>query len=161
MPVTDHGNPIGLTLLPGGEREPRLVEILSSENMKNVIDTLRSMADVVILDTPPSAMLVDAMMLVRHVDAVAYVIMSDFARRRYIFEGVEELTTAGAPIVGCILNGGRTRGGRYGYYGYRGKYGYGSYGYSAKSYTSEKKSRSAEKETDTGAKKATAAERKA
>ena len=161
VPVTDHGNPIGLTLLPGGEREPRLVEILSSENMKNVIDTLRSMADVVILDTPPSAMLVDAMMLVRYVDAVTYVIMSDFARRRYIFEGVEELTTAGAPIVGCILNGGRTRGGRYGYYGYRGKYGYGSYGYSSKSYTSEKKSRSAEKETDTGAKKAAAAERKA
>ena len=135
--VSDHGNPIGLTLLPGGEREPRLVEILSSENMETVINTLRERADVVILDTPPSAMLVDAMMLVRHVDAVAYVIMSDFARRRYIFQGVEELSNTGAPIVGCILNGGRSRGGRYGYYGYysyRGKYGYGSYGYSSKSY---------------------------
>ena len=137
------------------------MEILSSENMRVVIDTLRSMADVVILDTPPSAMLVDAMMLVRHVDAVAYVIMSDYARRRYIFEGVEELTTASASIVGCILNGGRTRGGRYGYYGYRGKYGYGSYGYSSKSYTSDKKSRSAERETASEANKASAAERKA
>ena len=136
--VSDHGNPIGLTLLPGGEREPRLVEILGSENMEIVINRLREMADVVILDTPPSAMLVDAMMLVRHVDAVAYVIMSDFARRRYIFQGVEELSNTGAPIVGCILNGGRSRGGRYGYYGYysyRGKYGYGSYGYSSKSYS--------------------------
>ena len=135
--ISDHGNPIGLTLLPGGEREPRLVEILSSENMKIVINKLREKADVVILDTPPSAMLVDAMMLVRHVDAVAYVIMSDFARRRYIFQGVEELSNTGAPIVGCILNGGRSRGGRYGYYGYyssRGKYGYGSYGYSSKAY---------------------------
>lgn len=143
--VSDHGNPIGLTLLPGGEREPRLVEILSSENMESVINTLREKADVVILDTPPSAMLVDAMMLVRHVDAVAYVIMSDFARRRYIFQGVEELSNTGAPIVGCILNGGRSRGGRYGYYGYysyRGKYGYG-YGakaYSAKDYKESKKS---------------------
>lgn len=135
--ISDHGNPIGLTLLPGGEREPRLVEILSSENMEIVINRLREMADVVILDTPPSAMLVDAMMLVRHVDAVAYVVMSDFARRRYIFQGVEELSNTGAPIVGCILNGGRSRGGRYGYYGYysyRGKYGYGSYGYSSKAY---------------------------
>ncbi len=138
--VSDHGNPIGLTLLPGGEREPRLVEILSSENMEDVIKTLRGMADVVILDTPPSAMLVDAMMLVRHVDAIAYVVMSDFARRRYIFQGVEELSNAGAPIVGCILNGGHTRGGRYGYYGYysyRGKYGYGSYGYGAKAYSAK------------------------
>lgn len=135
--VRDHGTPIGLTLLPGGERESRLVEILSSEEMRQLIETLRAQADIVILDTPPSAVLVDAMMLVRYVDAVAYVIMSDYARRRYIFEGVEELTTLGAPIVGCILNGGRTRGGRYGYYGYysyRGKYGYGSYGYGAKAY---------------------------
>lgn len=140
VPVQDHGNPIGLTLVPGGKREPRLVEILSSKNMQTVIEKLRTMSDIVILDTPPSAMLVDAMMLVRHVDAVAYVIMSDYARRRYIFAGVEELTTAGAPIVGCILNGGRTRGGRYGYYGYygyRGKYGYGSYGYSAKAYSAK------------------------
>ena len=135
--VSDHGNPLGLTLLPGGEREPRLVEILSSENMTHVIQSLRAHTDVVILDTPPSAMLVDAMMLVRHVDAIAYVVMSDYARRRYIFEGVEELSSSGAPIVGCILNGGRARGGRYGYYGYysyRGKYAYGSYRYSAKAY---------------------------
>ncbi len=71
-------------------------------------------------------MLVDAMMLVKHVDAIAYVIMSDYARRRYIIKGVEELSNSDAPIVGCILNGGSTRSG--GYYGY--KYGYGyRYGY--------------------------------
>ena len=82
-------------------------------------------------------MLVEAMMLVRHVDAIAYVVMSDYARRRYIFQGVEELSSSGAPIVGCILNGGNARGGRYGYYSYRGKYGYGSYGYGAKAYTAK------------------------
>ncbi|MBR5094182.1 MAG: polysaccharide biosynthesis tyrosine autokinase [Oscillospiraceae bacterium] len=137
--VKDHGTPFGLTRLPGGQREARLVEILSSDEMRRVIDSLRQQADVVILDTPPSAMLVDASMLVRYVDAVAYVIMSDYARRRYIFEGVEELNTLGAPIVGCILNGGRTRGGRYGYYGYYGyrRYGYGSYGYGAKAYSAK------------------------
>ena len=153
--VKQRGEPIGLTLLPGGERESRLVEILSSEAMKKVIDTLRQQADVVILDTPPSAMLVDAMMLVRYVDAVAYVIMSDFARRRYIFEGVEELTTAGAPIAGCILNGGHVRGGRYGYYGYHGKYGYGYYGakgygakaYGAKAYGSSRNASSGKKKS--------------
>lgn len=154
--VSDHGNPISLRLVPGGAREPRMVEILSSENMKRVIDTLRGMAEVIILDTPPSAMLVDAMMLVRYVDAVAYVVMSDFARRRYIFEGVEELSTAGAPIVGCILNGGSTRGGRYGYYGYGyygyrgkygyGRYGYGSYGYGAKAYSAKEYGAKASKE---------------
>lgn len=124
--VKDKGIPVGLTLLPGGARESSLVEILGSEAMSDVIRQLRQQADIVILDTPPSAMLVDAMMLVKHVDAIAYVIMSDFARRRYIIKGVEELSNSDAPIVGCILNGGSTRSG--GYYGY--KYGYGyRYGY--------------------------------
>ena len=119
---------IGLTLLPGGERESRLVEILGSEAMRSLIAALRERYDIVILDTPPSAILVDAMMLLSYVDAVTYVIMSDYARRRYIFNGVEELTSGDAPIVGCILNGGKTRSGSYGYYGYKSRYGYG-YGY--------------------------------
>ena len=136
-PVSFRGKPTGLTLLPGGKRESSLVEILGSDAMSELISLLRQQADIVILDTPPSAMLVDAMMLVRHVDAVAYVIMSDFARRRFIIQGVQELSNGDAPIVGCILNGGRTHSG--GYYGY--KYGYGyRYGsrYSSSKYSSNR-----------------------
>ena len=135
------GKPVGLTLIPGGERNSRLVEILGSDAMRDVIDQLRERADVVVLDTPPSAVLVDAMMLVKHVDAVAYVIMSDYARRRYIFEGVDELTSSGAPIVGCILNGAQSKSGGYGYYGsygYRSRYGYG-YGEAKNTSASETK----------------------
>ena len=135
------GKPVGLTLIPGGERNSRLVEILGSDAMRDVIDQLRERADVVVLDTPPSAVLVDAMMLVKHVDAVAYVVMSDYARRRYIFEGVDELTSSGAPIVGCILNGAQSKSGGYGYYGsygYRSRYGYG-YGEAKNTSASETK----------------------
>jgi capsular exopolysaccharide synthesis family protein len=120
-----------LWLMPGADKESRLVEILGSEDMRSLIDRLREKADVVILDTPPSAVLVDAMMLVKHVDGIAYVVMRDYARRNIIFDGVQELSTSGAPIMGCILNGGRTRSGKYGYYGHYGygRYGYGRYGY--------------------------------
>ena len=130
--IKNNDVPTGLFLLPGADKESRLVEILGSDAMRDAIQQMCQRADVVILDTPPSAMLVDAMMLVRHVDAVAYVVMSDYARRRTIFDGVEELAASGAPLVGCILNGGRTHTGRYGYYGYYGRYGYGyksRYGY--------------------------------
>ena len=126
--VEENGKPLGLTLVPGGEKESHLVEILSSDAMRSLIDKLRDVSDVVILDTPPSAILVDAMILVNYVDAVAYVVMNDFARRRFIFNGVEELMAGDAPIVGCILNGGKARSGSYGYYGYKSRYGYG-YGY--------------------------------
>ena len=149
--VSFRGKPIGLTLLPGGNRESSLVEILGSEAMSELIGLLRKQADIVILDTPPSAVLVDAMMLVRHVDAIAYVIMSDFARRRYIIQGVEELSNSDAPIVGCILNGGSTHsGGYYGYkYGYGYRYGYGSrYSSSRYSGNRQKSSRSKSSRSD-------------
>ena len=148
--VEHKGIPIGLTLLPGGAPESSLVEILGSETMSELIRQLCERADVVILDTPPSAILVDAMMLVQHVDAVAYVIMSDYARRRYIIKGVEELSGSGAPIVGCILNGGSVRSGGYGYYGY---YGYKSgkaSGYAREEKAVPKRKDTAEKQKDTG-----------
>jgi capsular exopolysaccharide synthesis family protein len=144
--IKNNDMPTGVFLLPGADKPSRLVEILGSESMKETLQKLRDQADVVILDTPPSAMLVDAMMLVRHVDAVAYVVMSDYARRRTIFDGVEEMTASGAPVVGCILNGGKTHTGRYGYYGYYGyksRYGYGYYGEGRKK--SSKKAKAAAK----------------
>ena len=131
--VMKDGEPTGLTLLPGSDKTSRMSETLNSDMMGALVEHLRAKADMVILDTPPSAVLVDAMMVVRHVDGVAYVIMSDFARRRYIINGIEEIAEAGAPITGCILNGGRTTPSKYGYYGRYGyKYGYGYGGESSK-----------------------------
>lgn len=124
--IKDHDEPIGLTLMPGSETSIKSVEILASDAMGNLLEKLKEKADVIILDTPPSAMLVDAMILVRHVDGVVYVVMSDFARRSYILRGMEELSTSGAEVLGCILNGGHAHAKGYGYYGYK----YGSYKYS-------------------------------
>ena len=116
--VKNNNVPTGLRLMPGAETKSRLVEILGSEDMQKLVDRLCQESDVVILDTPPSAVLVDAMMLVKHVDGIVYVVMRDYARRRVIFDGVEELSSSGAPILGCILNGGHAHSHKYGYYGY-------------------------------------------
>lgn len=123
--VEKDGRFTGLTLLPGADRSTRMIEALSSDAMGELVERLRDEADIVILDTPPSAVLVDAMMLVRHVDGVAYVVMNDYARRRYIVNGIEELASTGVTITGFIINGGKTASGKYGYYGRYGKYGYG------------------------------------
>lgn len=129
-PVEDHGEQIGLTLLPGADKESRLVEILGSEEMGKLLEKLKERADVIILDTPPTAMLVDATIMMPYVDGVVYVVMSDFAKRSFIFRGMEELTSNGVDVLGCILNGGNTSSKGYGYYGYK----YGGY-YGAKNYS--------------------------
>ena len=130
--------PIGLTVLSGGDKKSRSVEIMGSEEMGRLISVLRSRADLIILDTPPSAMLVDAMILARHADGIVYVVMNDYAKRSFIYKGIEELTENSIPVLGCILNGSSGHRGRYGYYGHYGRYGYGyGGGYGAGSYSSK------------------------
>ena len=129
-PVKDHGDEIGLTLVPGADKESRLVEILGSEEMGRLLELLKGRFDVIILDTPPTAMLVDATIMAPYVDGVVYVVMSDFAKRSFIFRGMEELTSNGVEVLGCVLNGGNTSSKGYGYYGYK----YGGY-YGAKNYS--------------------------
>ena len=136
--VTSHDSPLGLTILPGGDKQSRSVEIMGGEVMGELITKLRERADLIILDTPPSAMLVDAMILARHVEGVVYVVMNDYAKRRFIYKGIEELSENSVPVIGCLLNGANGRINRYGYYGNYGRYGYGyGYSYSSKNYKSK------------------------
>ena len=125
--IKDHDEATGLSLMPGSETSSKSIEILASDAMGRLLEELKDKADVIILDTPPSAMLVDATILVRHVDGVIYVVMSDFARRSYILRGMEELSMAGADVIGCVLNGCHSGSKGYGYYGYK----YSSYRYSS------------------------------
>lgn len=137
--VMKDGNPTGLFLLPGADPSSRKVGALSTDSMGELLSNLREISDIIVIDTPPSALLFDAMMLVKHVDGVAYVVRNDYARRRYIVNGIQELASAGAPITGFIINGGQAKTGKYGYYSrYGGKYGYGyGYGYGYYGYGSE------------------------
>lgn len=132
----------GLRVLPGGKPIMQTKRILNQPSTKDMIAKLRTMADYVILDTPPCAILSDAMNIAGYADAAVFVVRQDYARVNDIMEGVQNLNEAQIPICGCVLNSaevgitgyGYSQGygyGRYGY-GYGDKkygYGYGSYGY--------------------------------
>ena len=115
-----------LSVIPGARDVTNTMEIMDSEAMKTLLEDLKARADLIVLDTPPSAMLADAMMLTRHADGVAYVVLSDFAKRRVIYKGMHELQDSGTPIYGAILNGGKTSQNGYKKYGYYGEKGTGS-----------------------------------
>ena len=121
---------LGLMLLLGSPEAKADPQLLSSKNMGRLIEGLRKYADVIILDTPPSAMLVDAMLVSRYVDEAIYVIMCDYTKKNVVISGIQELSSAGVEIGGFILNG--AEGGTAGY-------GYHSYGYNSHYYADKKK----------------------
>ena len=122
---------IQLAVLFGSpERPTSHSEVLGSVKMGEIIERLKKVADIVILDTPPSAMLVDAALVSKYADEAIYVIMADYARKSVVVDGMQELKNTGTEIGGFILNGGKESSGGYGshYYGYKSHY----YGYSEK-----------------------------
>lgn len=123
-------------LVPGSEAVASTERLLSSSKTESMMEEVKTLADYVIIDTPPAGMLADASILTKYVDGAVFVVRQDMVRRDHVIETVQNLANTGITIAGCILNGVQTGitgyGGRYGgygrRYGYHG-YGYGGYGY--------------------------------
>jgi succinoglycan biosynthesis transport protein ExoP len=107
-------------VIPGGEPPPNPAELLGSKKMDTILDSLRKVADVVILDGPPF-LVTDAALLSAKVDGVLLVVRSGFSRKNEVLYSLEQLDRAGARVVGVALNGIRrsseTIYSRYRYYG--------------------------------------------
>lgn len=119
--------------------------MIRSDEMRELMKTLKEQADVIVIDTPPSAVLSDAVMFEEYADGAIMVVRQDFASTQQVQRGMETLADADLPVIGYVLNYveagtmgyGYSSYGKYGYgkYGYRrygygyGKYGYGKYGY--------------------------------
>jgi capsular exopolysaccharide synthesis family protein len=104
-----------LRLLPAGPLPPNPSEIMGTARMAELISSLKSAADVVILDTPPLVPVTDALVLSGRVDGVLLVASAGSTRRRHLTRATEYLDQADAPMIGAVLNNSGQHI-RYGYY---------------------------------------------
>jgi capsular exopolysaccharide synthesis family protein len=111
-----------LFLLRSGGESRRATELFGASAYVNLIDSLRSQFDVVILDTPPIGVFPDAMLLSRQCDEAVYVCRFNTVNRSKIRKSLERLVGSEAVLSGIILNGIPT-GAQSAYYDY---YGYGA-----------------------------------
>ena len=98
-------------------------DVLASQRFKSLIERLKKNYDLVVLDTPPALIVTDARILAKVADAVIYVIRWDKTPRGAVIEGLKELNSVGAPIIGgalAMVN--ETKAAKYAYDGYG--YGY-------------------------------------
>ena len=118
-----------MNVVPGGKPCNNASELLDSKEMQELLTTLKSVADYVILDTAPVGMLTDTAVLAESADAALFVVKQDYASCSSILEGIGELAESHIYISGCILNGAQAGIGGYGYKNYRYYNRYGYYGY--------------------------------
>lgn len=107
-----------LRVLTSGPLPPNPSELLGSQKMKSLIETLKGKADVVLLDSPPSLVVTDAAVLAGQVDGVLLVANAGKTRREMAQRAKEDLIKVGANVLGAVLNKLSPRGAGYYYYYY-------------------------------------------
>ncbi len=112
--ASGHGE-TSLAVLPAGPPPTSPSELLASEVMDKVLDTVRNRYDIILIDTPALLRVADGAVLAAHADGALLVVDSRRSRQKRLVEAVDRLQLAGAPILGVVLN--RTRAERAG--GYR------------------------------------------
>jgi capsular exopolysaccharide synthesis family protein len=119
----------GLDLIATGPEPPNPAELLASPRFAQVLDEIRPLYDLVIIDSSPILAVTDPAIIGAVVDGVVLVVRPARLKVHDAERTSELLETLGTPVLGTIINGvGRERGGYGSYSGYGT---YGSYGSSA------------------------------
>jgi len=106
-----------LRLLPSGPLPPNPAELLGSQRMERIIESLRGAAEVVLFDSPPTIAATDAAVLAAKVDGVLLVVSVGRTKRDHVVRAKQLLTMVNAKVLGVVLNNVKFDGSLYQYYG--------------------------------------------
>ncbi|GAB4285378.1 MAG: tyrosine-protein kinase domain-containing protein [Marinilabiliales bacterium] len=128
-----------LDFIPSGPIPPNPAELIDSDRMKELIEQLKTEYSYIIIDTPPVALVTDALLISKFSDISIFVVRQNFSSKTvlkfvndiYYEKGMKNLSILINDVQVPSYYGYRTGYGyRYGGYGYSYGYGYGSgYGY--------------------------------
>ncbi len=113
-----------LKIITSGPIPPNPAELLSSNEMKNLLQFLKGNYQHVVIDSPPAISFTDAAILATLVDGVVLVAMAGKSSIHLMRRFKQRLANIGARVYGVVLNGIKADSVEYGYYGYGYTYNY-------------------------------------
>ena len=94
----------GLSVLPSGSIPPNPSELLGSPRMLELLDHLKTIFDVLVIDTPPLLPVTDGAVAAAHADGAVLVVRYGKTTRSQIANAVRSLHSVDARLLGTILN---------------------------------------------------------
>ncbi|GMG87739.1 GumC family protein [Biformimicrobium ophioploci] len=94
----------GIDIMPAGPLPDNPQELLGAPRFGEALASLSNHYDRIILDTPPSQVVSDALIVSRLADAMLYVVKADAIKLRTVKGGINRLLEFGAHIDGVVLN---------------------------------------------------------
>jgi capsular exopolysaccharide synthesis family protein len=105
-----------LRLLPSGPLPPNPSELLGSQRMDRIIENLRSVAEIILFDSPPTIAVTDASVLGAKMDGVLLVVSAGKTKRDHAVRAKTLLQKGNAKVLGVVLNNVKFDGSLYQYY---------------------------------------------
>ncbi len=87
-----------------GKIPPNPTELLSSEKFKKLVEELKKDFDIVIVDSPPLTLFVDAAVISSCIDGSIIVLQFDYTRRETLEYTISSLQRSGGKIIGFVVN---------------------------------------------------------
>lgn len=109
-----------LDILPSGPIPPNPSEILASKRMSAVLEELKGLYDLIIIDTPPALAVADAQIVATKCDGVIFVISSGTTKREAVVKMKVNMDHVKARVLGAVLNNVDRKSGEGYYYYYYG-----------------------------------------
>lgn len=94
----------GACLIPAGRDVTNPVSLVDTPFFKQMLDTLSEQYDMVLVDTPPIGMVIDAAEIAACCDGTVLVLDYNKTRIREIRECKRQMEQSGTPVLGCIIN---------------------------------------------------------
>ena len=95
----------GLTFIGAGQVDQRVLQLLSIDGGRSLIQQLKSRFDFVIIDTSPLLFVAEPSMVAQNADIVLLATRKDYSRVRYIVQARDSLRSLQVPLLGAIMVG--------------------------------------------------------
>ena len=93
-----------LYLMPAGNIPPNPSELLITPQMVSLLDDLKEICDIVIIDSTPSQLITDSLILTRLVDSTLIVTASRETKKEDLKRIINNIQNVGGKIAGIVVN---------------------------------------------------------
>jgi succinoglycan biosynthesis transport protein ExoP len=101
--VMQEDGPSGLELISGGEMKPNPLQLLRSEKLAQLLQEMRPLYDLILVDSPPLLPIADARLLSALVDRCIIAIRWRTTARDSVARAIEQIKQAGGQLAGLVL----------------------------------------------------------
>ena len=95
----------GLTFIGAGKVDQRVLQLLSIDGGRGLIQQLKSRFDFVVIDTSPLLFVAEPSMLAQNADIVLLATRKDYSRVQYVTQACDSLRSLQIPLLGAIMVG--------------------------------------------------------